>query len=76
MFKKWLDRIKNWGVKHAIDALDNLEKPLGAKIQGSLDEIHKLDGYGLAKWIVDEVQEWLRIYFNLPTNDDPQTKIQ
>lgn len=66
MLSGFFARIKNWGVGHAIDALDNLEKPLGEKIDAQLARLRELDAYGLAKWIVDEVQEWLRAYFKLP----------
>lgn len=61
-----ITKIKNWGIGHAVDSLDNLEQPLGDKIEAQLAKIRELDGRGLAKWIVDEVQDWLRLYFQLP----------
>lgn len=66
MFKMILDKIKNFGIGHAINALDNLEKPLGEKLEAQQKRLEQLDSYGLAKWIVDEVQEWLRAYFKIP----------
>lgn len=59
-------KIKNFGVGKAIDALDNLEKPLGDKLEDQRKKLEQLDSYGLSKWIVDEVQEWLRAYFKIP----------
>lgn len=70
-----LDKIKNWGIGAAVEALDNLEKPLGEKIQSSIDEFRKLDGYGVAKMIIDEVQELLRDYFKLPPKEEEKPKI-
>ena len=62
----WLiSKIKNWGIGAAIEALDNLEQPLGDKIQSSIDEFRKLDGHGVAILLVDEAQEILRAYFGL-----------
>lgn len=65
-FKGLGDKIKNWGIGKAIDALDNLEQPLGDKLEAQRQKLEKLDSYGLSKWIVDEVQEWLRAYFKIP----------
>lgn len=65
-------KIKNFGVGKAIDALDNLEKPLGDKLEDQRKKLEQLDSYGLSKWIVDEVQKWLRAYFKIP---EPQPKI-
>ena len=61
--------VKRWGVGKAIDALDNIEEPLGKKIQDSIDEFRKLDGRGIAKMMVDEVQSLLRSYFKIELPD-------
>lgn len=66
MFSGFFAKIKNFGVGKAIDALDNLEEPLGDKLEDQRKKIEQLDSYGLSKWIVDEVQEWLRAYFKIP----------
>jgi len=63
----WLiNKIKVWGIGAAVEALDRLEQPLGDKIQDSIDEFRKLDGHGVAILLVDQAQEMLRAYFNLP----------
>lgn len=61
-----LAKIKNYGMAKAIDALDNIERPLGIRIQNSIDEFRKLDGYGVAVMMVDEIQSLLRSYFKIP----------
>lgn len=66
MFNSWIQKIKNWGVGAAIDALDAAEGPLGDRIQGSIDEFRKLDGHGVAILLVDEIQSFLREFFKLP----------
>lgn len=60
-----LTKIKNYGIAKAIDALDNIERPLGVRIQNSIDEFRKLDGYGVAVMMVDEIQLLLRSYFKI-----------
>lgn len=65
MFLRWIQKIKNFGVGKAIDALDNLEKPLGDRIEEQKKKISAMDSYALATWIVDEVQVWLRDYFKI-----------
>lgn len=65
MFSGLWQKIKNFGVGKAIDALDNLEKPLGDRIEEQKQKINSLNSQQLSKWIVDEVQKWLRIYFNI-----------
>ena len=71
MLKNFFAKIKNYGVGKAINALDNLEQPLGDKLEAQRKKIEQLDSYGLSKWIVDEVQDWLRSYFKIP---QPQPK--
>lgn len=66
MFKWIFNKIKTYGVGAAIEALDNLERPLGEKIDASIKEFNKLDGYGIAKMVIDWIQELLRAYFKLP----------
>lgn len=66
MFSGLWNKIKNFGVGKAIEALDNIEKPLGDKIEEKKKMLQLLDSQGLAKWIVDEVQFWLRSYFKVP----------
>lgn len=61
-----LTKIKNYGMAKAIDALDNIERPLGVRIQNSIDEFRKLDGYGVAVIMIDEIQSLLRAYFRIP----------
>lgn len=60
-----LTKIKNYGIKAAIQSLDNIEQPLGKKIQDSIDEFRKLDGYGVSKMMVDEIQDLLYAYFKI-----------
>ncbi len=60
-----LNWIKNWGIGHAIQALDNIEPVLGTKIQNSLADFHKLDGQGVAKLMIDEIQTLLYAYFKI-----------
>lgn len=60
-----LNKIKTIGVGAAINALDNLEKPLGDRFQASIDEFRKLDGHGAAILIIDQVQDFLRAYFKI-----------
>ena len=67
--------LKNWGAKHAIAALDNIEAPLGKKIQDSIDEFRKLDGYGVAKLLIDEVQSLLYSYFKITPPDDKKANV-
>ena len=64
-----LSKIKNYGVGHAITALDNLEKPLGDKINSSIKQFSELDGYGIAVLVIDQVQELLRSYFKIPPSE-------
>lgn len=66
MFSGLWQKIKNFGVGKAIDALDNIEKPLGDKIEDKKKILQLMDSQALAKWIVDEVQFWLREYFKVP----------
>lgn len=66
MFSKWFSKLKNFGVEKAINALDNVEKPLGDKIEVIRYQFEKLDSYGIAKLIIDQVQDVLRAYFKLP----------
>lgn len=66
MLSGFFAKIKNFGVGKAIDALDNLEKPLGDKLAEQQKKLELLDSYGLSKWIVDQVQFWLREYFKIP----------
>jgi hypothetical protein len=62
----WLiSKIKNFGVKAAVQALDNLEKPLGDKINSSIKQFAELDGYGVAKLVIDEIQQMLYAYFGI-----------
>lgn len=61
-----INKIKNFGVAKAIDALDNLEKPLGDRIKASMDQFQQLDAYGIAKMMIDEVQDLARDYFKIP----------
>jgi len=70
MFNWIVSKIKNFGVGHAIDALDNIEKPLGDRIDASLKEFNKLDAYGVAKMMIDEIQDLLRAYFKIPKPED------
>ena len=65
MFSWIVSKVKNYGVGHAIQALDNIEVPLGNKIQTSIDEFRKLDGYGIAKMMIDEIQGLLYSYFKI-----------
>ncbi len=66
MFSWIATKIKNFGVAKAINALDNLEGPLGDRITNSIQEFQKLDGYGIAVLMIDEVQDLLRAYFKIP----------
>ncbi len=70
MFSGWIKKIKNWGIGAVIDGLDNIEKPLGDHIQNSIDEFRKLDGHGLAKMVIDQIQSLLRAYFKLPSKEN------
>ena len=66
MFGWIISKIKNFGVEKAIEALDNLEKPLGDRLDESIKKFSELDGHGAAILIIDEVQELLRAYFKIP----------
>lgn len=67
----WLiSKIKTYGVRAAISALDNIEKPLGAKINSSIKEFAQLDGYGVAKLTIDEIQFLLYAYFQIQPPED------
>ncbi len=65
MFTWIINKIKVYGVAKAIDALDNLEKPLGDRITLSIQKFNELDGYGIAVLMIDEVQSLLRSYFKI-----------
>ena len=73
MFKWITDKIKTYGVSHAVDALDRLEKPLGDRIEASMEKFNELDPHGLAKIMIDEVQSLLRAYFGIK---DPEVKTE
>lgn len=66
MIKNFFNKIKNFGVGKAINALDNIEKPLGDKIEEQRQKIASMNSYELSTWIVDQVQWWLRAYFDIP----------
>lgn len=61
----FIEWIKNFGVGHAIDALDNLEIPLGNEIEKQKQKIQSMNSRQMAVWIVDQVQSWLRKYFKI-----------
>lgn len=69
MIKNFFNKIKNFGVGKAIDALDNIEEPLGNRIEIQRKKIAEMDSQALSKWIVDEVQGWLRAYFKIPVKN-------
>lgn len=69
MIKNFFLKIKNFGVGKAIDALDNIEEPLGNRIEIQRKKIAEMDSQALSKWIVDEVQGWLRAYFKIPSKN-------
>jgi len=69
-----LSKLKNYGVAKAIDALDNIEKPLGDKINSSIKQFNELDGYGIAVLVIDEIQGLLRAYFKIPPPGKPGEK--
>lgn len=60
-----LNWIKRYGIGSAIDAMDNLEKPLGDQIENEKKKIAAMDSQALAKWIVDKVQDGLRKWFKI-----------
>lgn len=66
MWKSLLLKIKNYGVSKAIDALDNLEQPLGERLELLRKQIEELDSQGFAKLLIDEIQTLLRQYFKIP----------
>ena len=76
---KWaVDKVKNFGVGAAINALDNIEKPLGDRIEQIREQFVQLSSYGMAKMLVDNVQDLLRKYFKIPDSslkngDQPKT---
>lgn len=69
MIKNFFNKIKNFGVGKAINALDNIEKPLGDKIEEQRQKIASMNSYELSTWIVDQVQWWLRAYFKIPVKN-------
>lgn len=71
MFTWIASKIKNFGVNKAIEALDNIEKPLGERIDASIKKFNELDGYGIAKMVIDEIQDLLRAYFKIPPPPPP-----
>lgn len=66
MFKKLFSSIKNYGVGKAIDSLDNLEPILAEKIEEQKKKINAMTSKEQSKWIIDEVQGWLRHYAKIP----------
>jgi len=76
MFTWIVAKFKNFGVGQAIAALDNLEKPLGDKLQSSIKEFSELDGHGAAILIIDEVQTFLRAYFHIPEPTNTRNPIK
>lgn len=65
MFTWIFTKFKNFGVSKAIAALDNLEVPLGQKIDASIKEFGQLNGYGISVMVIDELQDLLRAYFKI-----------
>lgn len=64
-FRKLISRVRNIGLSKAIDGLDYVEPILAEKIESAKNQISKLDSKGLATWVVDELQDLLRAYFQL-----------
>lgn len=69
----FFSKIKNYGVGKTIDALDNLEGPLGEWFDKSIKEFSELNGKGAAILIIDQVQFMMRAYFKIP---QPEPKKQ
>lgn len=66
LIQKLIAKVKNLGVGKAIDLLDNFEKPLAARIEEEKQKLNSMSSEEQAKWIVDTVQNALRIYAAIP----------
>lgn len=61
-----ITKLKAFGIKAAIQALSNIERPLGEKINSGIKQFAELDGYGVARLVIGEIQQMLYAYFNIP----------
>ena len=77
MFSWVINKLKSFGVRAAVEGLDNLKAPLGDQIQKSIDEFGKLDGRGVAILVVDEAKLYLYSYFGIkPAEKEPVSLIK
>jgi len=65
MLKSWLTWLRSFGIKRAIDSLDDVEKPLAELLEGEKKKIEAMDTDALAKYLIDEIQYELKKKFNL-----------
>lgn len=65
IFKKITEKIKNLGVGAAINSLDNFEAPLADLIEEKKKEFNSMSSEQQSKWIIDKIQQALRVYANI-----------
>lgn len=78
MFSWILKRIRNFGVIHAIESLDDLQQPLANHFNASIQKFSELDGNGLSFMVIAELKSFLCHYFDvqLPETNEQKGEIK